>query len=133
MIKPTVLIIDDEALIRSAIKSLFEDYNYTVLEGEDTLCCPAVAEGRTCKRTRACVDILLIDNTMPGMSGLEFIRSRSLRNCKLKNHQISLFSGNISSQELSMLYDSGCHFFQKPTPLIKILTWAEGNKPPMTL
>jgi DNA-binding NtrC family response regulator len=62
----TLLIADDEALVRRATKRFFKRQGYTVLEAEDGASAVASVKARTGE-----IAILIMDLTMPNMDGLE--------------------------------------------------------------
>ncbi len=59
------LIIDDDAIIRMALESMLEDWDYSVRTA------PTAEDGLRCLREEL-PDVVLCDVRMPGMSGLEF-------------------------------------------------------------
>jgi PAS domain S-box-containing protein len=65
----TILIIDDEELVRSAVRSVLEREGYAVLEAADG------AEGlQALRREREKIAITLLDFSMPGMRGEDVLR-----------------------------------------------------------
>lgn len=64
--QPTILIVDDEELIREVIAIMIEDNGGTVLEAESGL------EALEClKNTEKTIDCIIIDLSMPDMGGYE--------------------------------------------------------------
>jgi len=66
----SVLVVDDEAVVRAVAVNMLKHYGYKPLEAEDGLDCLAVLE-----RSREEVDVVLLDVTMPGISGHEVLRT----------------------------------------------------------
>jgi PAS domain S-box-containing protein len=62
----TVLIVDDEPLVRRATRALLEQGGYRVLE-----CCDGDEALRTMERERGAIDLVILDRSMPGLSGEE--------------------------------------------------------------
>ncbi|HYH39821.1 MAG TPA: response regulator [Azospirillum sp.] len=66
----TVLLVEDEALVRTATAAFLAGSGFTVLETADGAAALALLEGRD-----GAVDLLLTDYAMPGMTGLELLRT----------------------------------------------------------
>ena len=66
-VRHTVLIVDDEAPIRAAIRRALRDEPYELLEADGGEAALAIIKSRQ-------VDALVVDNAMPGMSGLDLLR-----------------------------------------------------------
>ena len=62
------LIVDDSRVIRTVTRRLFEELHHTTGEAED-----GMAALRACREKMP--ELILLDWSMPGMSGLEFVRS----------------------------------------------------------
>ncbi len=67
----TVLIVDDEAPIRAALRRALRDEPYDIVEADGGEAALAII--RTQK-----IDALVVDNAMPGMSGLDLLRMARL-------------------------------------------------------
>lgn len=63
----TVLIVDDEALVRRAVRGILERAGYRVLDASGG------AEGLAALAREPNVDVLILDRSMPGMSGDEVL------------------------------------------------------------
>ncbi|PKB57096.1 MAG: hypothetical protein BZY73_05005 [SAR202 cluster bacterium Casp-Chloro-G3] len=106
----TILLAEDEPLVRNMIAILLGDRGYTVLEsgdGEDAL---RVAEAHAGQN----IDLLLTDVVMPKMGGIEL----ASRFSKLRPNAHVLFtSGHVEEYLLSQgLPDISSKFIQKPFP-----------------
>ncbi|HET6335097.1 MAG TPA: ATP-binding protein [Polyangiales bacterium] len=70
----TIVIVDDEPLVRRATRGLLEQGGYRVLE-----CCDGDEALRVVERERGAIDLVILDRSMPGLSGEEvFDRLESL-------------------------------------------------------
>ena len=71
--RPTILIVDDEPGVRTALTGVLRDEGYEV---------EAVASGEACleRVTRGAVDLIVLDVWLPGLDGLDTLASgRSMR------------------------------------------------------
>jgi DNA-binding NtrC family response regulator len=67
MPKRTVLVVDDEEYVRTGVTRVLRDGGYTVLDAES-------GEEALLKLADHRVQVLISDNNMPGMSGLELFK-----------------------------------------------------------
>ncbi|TAL36113.1 MAG: hybrid sensor histidine kinase/response regulator [Spirochaetes bacterium] len=103
----TVLIVEDESVIRSLIARLLRMSGYTAIEtadGESALALIGEREGN--------VDLLIIDMVMPGMSGGDFSRKAAERFPDIKKLFIS---GYVDAKVMEAVEpESRGNFLQKP-------------------
>jgi DNA-binding NtrC family response regulator len=69
---PTLLIVDDEAGMRRSLRRALDDEPYTIIEAESADAALALLRTRT-------IHVVLSDHNMPGMTGLDFLRTVRLR------------------------------------------------------
>ena len=108
----TILIIDDEKDIRTALTGILEDEGYQVLNAESGI------EGIECARQEL-PDLILLDIWMPGMDGLETLG-------KLKIHlaqvTVIMISGHGTIETAVRATKLGAFdFIEKPLSLEKVL------------
>jgi len=65
--RATILLVDDEASIRSALARALHEPAYRILQADSPASALAILE-------REPVDIIISDHLMPGMTGLEFLK-----------------------------------------------------------
>jgi len=104
----TILIVDDEVLLRNSLRDFFEDTGFTVLaanSGEDAL---------QLLRSGARVDLCTVDIRLPGMTGNQFIAEAHAFNPYLK---FLVYTGSWNYElpaELNSLGLSPEQVFNKP-------------------
>src|SRR3954451_20251514 len=110
--KPTVLIVDDEAGVRSALGGVLRDEGYTV---------DAVESGEACldRVTRAPFDVIILDIWLPGMDGLATLSRLRERRVDAPVVMIS-GHGNIESA-VRAIKMGAFDFVEKPLSLEKIV------------
>jgi CheY-like chemotaxis protein len=109
-----VLIIDDEEIFRKAIKCAFEKYGYTALVAEDG------ERGLDLFRSHPdAIDCILLDATMPGLSGEETLKL--LKACRAEV-PVVLSSGFGETEMLRRFAGKGlAAFIQKPYRVASVL------------
>ena len=110
MLTPTILIVDDEPGVRTALGGVLRDEGYSV---------EAVASGEECleRVTRGSVDLILLDVWLPGMDGLAtFARLRE----RQVDAQVVLISGHGNIESAVRAIKMGAFdFVEKPLSLDK--------------
>ena len=110
--KPVVLVVDDSAAIRCYVSSLLTEAGYQVQEAVDG------ESGLAALETTA-PDAVLLDIEMPGMSGLEVLRSSSVQS---RMFSIILFTTHSSREQIAAGLDLGADdYVIKPFQEIELL------------
>jgi PAS domain S-box-containing protein len=65
--KPTILIVDDDPVVRSTLENCFDEEDYVIETAEDGLAALSLIE-------KTQIDVALVDLKMPGIDGLELCR-----------------------------------------------------------
>ena len=110
MSKPTVLVVDDEAGVRSALSGVLRDEGYTV---------DAVESGEACldRVARAPYDVIVLDIWLPGMDGLATLAR--LRDRRVDSPVVMISGhGNIESA-VRAIKMGAFDFVEKPLSLDK--------------
>lgn len=119
-----IVLIDDEPAIIRALAYFLEINGYEVVCLESPALCPAYStDSCDCVQEVPCGDIVLVDNHMPLMSGLEFIRRQHLRGCKGVVKSKAVMSGSWLEEERTRAEEIGCAIFDKPVDLDRLLSW----------
>jgi two-component system nitrogen regulation response regulator NtrX len=108
--KPTILIVDDEPGVRSALSGVLRDEGYSV---------EAVSNGEACldRVTRGPVDLIVLDVWLPGMDGLATLARLRERHV---DSQVVLISGHGNIESAVRAIKLGAFdFVEKPLSLEK--------------
>ncbi len=108
--KPTILVVDDEPGVRSALGGVLRDEGYTV---------EAVSSGEACleRMTRGAVDLIVLDVWLPGMDGLATLARLRERQV---DAQVVLISGHGNIESAVRAIKMGAFdFVEKPLSLEK--------------
>jgi len=109
----TVLLVDDEEIIRQVGQELLEVIGYRVLTAKD-----GQEAVKVYKKNRNRIDIVVLDMVMPGMGGGEaYDRMKNINS----NVKVLLSSGFSIDGEASEILERGCDgFIQKPFTMKKL-------------
>ncbi|MBF0301267.1 MAG: response regulator, partial [Oligoflexia bacterium] len=109
----TILIIDDEKLLRDRLKQLFEMEDYTVFTAEDGISGLKILETEK-------PEVVILDVKMPGIDGVEVLkRIKDKDNCKdkgkKKNIEVIMVTGHASMETVVEILRLGAYdYVQKP-------------------
>lgn len=113
--KIKAVVIDDVAFCRSFLTDMLEDRGYEVTEFSAAVDfvghCRANGQ---CPVEKACVDLLLTDNQMPHLTGLELLEAQAVKGCKLSKETRAIISGSWSVKDLKKAASLDCKTFAKP-------------------
>lgn len=106
----TVLLIDDEEIVRNVATAMLENFGYTVLTAED-----GVQGVEVYRQHRDEIDLVLLDMTMPNMNGQDCFRALKQINPEVC---VILSSGYNEQEAISAFVGQGlAGFIQKPYKL----------------
>ncbi len=125
MQQKTALIIDDEPLCLSLMKEILEDKGFVVLAYPDPESYLSEMETHCRMEEKPCADVIITDNKMPGMSGLEFLQMLKVSGCKLPDRCKAVISGSWDEEQAQMAEQIGCKIFHKPTPITVLYHWLD--------
>lgn len=112
--QPTVLVVDDEEIIRGALKRILESNDYKVITTEDGM-------GLTKLLDSAHFDLILLDVQLPWVSGLELC-SMLKGHPAMKHVPVVLMSGKKTKEDVEKAFAAGCNdFIAKPFEVENIL------------
>jgi CheY-like chemotaxis protein len=111
----TVLLVEDEAPLRSAVKKMLDKAGFTVLEAGD-----GSAAVKLLHSTTARVDLLLLDMTIPGCSSGEVMREAIENWPEIKVVLTSAYSEEMARASLPV--SRACAFVRKPFQFSTLLS-----------
>jgi CheY-like chemotaxis protein len=118
------VIIDDVDLCRNFLTDVLEDRGYEVDSYSFAQTFPFCSKhGAQCQREQACADLLLTDNRMPVLTGLELIEKQQARGCKMAAGSRAVVSGCWTKEDRQKAKELGCQTFEKPYDLKGIYAW----------
>lgn len=103
----TILVVDDELVMRNAIKRIFEKERYRVLVAKDAMELSKIIEDTK-------LDLVLLDINLPWVDGYELCSL--LKAHPLLNHlPVAFVSGNKTEEDIRRGFEAGCdEYIAKP-------------------
>jgi CheY-like chemotaxis protein len=101
----TIIIADDESSLRLLVSNTLEDERYQIIEALDGADAVAKAE-------RDCPDLIILDLTMPQLSGIEVCR-RLKANPALTNLKIIVLTGKGKEDDVREAMNAGANCYLK--------------------
>jgi len=118
------VILDDNDLIRFALRSLFDHRGYEVFAFSEPGLCPLhVIQECPCPADTRCADLIISDVNMMGANGIDFIEQLIQKGCRRPH--FGLMSACFSPADLVRASKLGCVLFTKPLVLAKVTSWVE--------
>ncbi|MEW5851907.1 MAG: response regulator [Myxococcota bacterium] len=103
--RATILVVEDEDVVRRILAAILQDLGHTVLEARD-------GEEATGLLDQHVVDLLISDKNLPGISGLDLMRA-----CKEKrpDAEVIMVTGYASYESaVEALRLGACEYIEKP-------------------
>lgn len=117
-----ILVVDDEESIRESLTMHFRSKGFLVSSAPFPSRCNG-SKNRLCHGLDKCADILIIDQWMPEMTGLEYLAGRHDWGCRSLGQHTALMSASLSQSLHKQAIELGCTVFQKPVRLEQIEDW----------
>lgn len=122
--KPTVLIFEDSDILSSTLQYIFNERGYEVFAFPNTIMCPVDDSAKhSCPLDTACADIIISDVKIPTESGIELIKERQQKGCKIQNR--AFMSVDWTYPGLTYAQKIGGHIFHKPFNIKKMIKWLD--------
>ncbi len=112
--QPSILVVDDEEIMRNALKRILEGEGYKVILAEGAM-------GLTKVLDTAHFDLILLDINMPWVDGLELC-SMLKGHPSLSHVPLVLISGRKTKEDIEKGFAAGCNdYIAKPFEVEKII------------
>jgi two-component system cell cycle sensor histidine kinase/response regulator CckA len=105
----TILLVEDEQLLRTIIRETLEENGYTVIDART----PAEAISLSRKFEKP-IDVLLTDMILPGMNGVALAEVLTKERSEMRVIYMSGYTDNAIVHR--GVLDPGVHFIEKPAP-----------------
>ncbi len=122
--KLRVVVIEAQNYILDIISTMLQLRGHEVLGFREPSICHLYSDGTcSCPKESPCADILIVDNEMPTMSGLEFILQQSNRGCKGAFRNKAVLAGTWAPRDVALADSLQCKIFRKPIQTKELFEW----------
>lgn len=122
--KLRIILLEDEKAISELLRKIIQGFGHEVLAFSDPTACPFCKNHRSeCLQEYPCADVILSDNIMPNLKGIDYLNLLRTRNCKILPENQALMSAAISAEHQKDINALGCQFFQKPFMIHRLQKW----------
>lgn len=119
-------IFEDDPTNLRLFTAIMTSRNYEVHAYDRAVVCPVYkSEARECGRLRPCADIIITDNQMPGMTGIEMLLEQARRGCRVDTRNIAVVSADLDQQQRKIAEGLGFVVFNKPFRLQDLVAWLD--------
>lgn len=127
MRKIRINVFDDDPTNLKLFAAIMSARNYEVNTYDRTVACPlySTQAEAECSRLKPCADIILTDNQMPGMTGIEMLLDQALRGCRIDSRNKAVASADLDRKQRQIVAGLGCAVFEKPFRLKELITWLD--------
>ncbi len=110
-----IMIIDDDESIRESLGVYSEMLGYEpVLFTGPESCNVFHIDNHACSNENHCAEILIVEQNMKKMTGLDFIQQQLDKGCKHPARHKVVISDSLTRKEFMQAKKLGCHVLQKP-------------------
>ncbi len=122
----TALLLEDDDDYRQVLEEFLSDFDYAVTSYPSPL--TFIESSTHCASLTPCYDIVITDNQMPGMDGIDFLRLLHDNGCKIRADRKVLISGFLTREVARTAEALGSRSFKKLTAMDDLCQWL-GNLP----
>lgn len=124
--KLRVIIFEDDQAFSDLLRKVIQGFGHDVLAFPDPTVCPSYRSlNGWCRKTSPCADVLITDNMMPHMTGLEFLKLQRTCGCKAMDANKALMSAASTPEQENDVATLGCKFFKKPFRIADLQQWLQ--------
>jgi len=125
--KIRINIFDDDPTNLRLFQAIMSSRNYEVHAFDRATLCPiySARTGAVCGKLKPCADIIITDNQMPGMSGIDMLQAQSQQGCMIDIRNKAVASADLDYNQRKIVEGLGCAVFNKPFRLNELITWLD--------
>lgn len=120
------IIFDDDELFRILFSRILKGKKFQVKSQAnpcDYFCLQSGVDA--CPVATPCAEVLLTDQKMPDMTGLELLRRLQRMQCKIPDSRKAIISGDWTEEEFEEARQTGSYVFHKSEAKEQISIWVE--------
>jgi len=121
------MVLDDDTILVTLLERVLTLSGHDVQVFSDPTICPIYLDhGVQCSQNNSCADVIIADQLMPNITGIDFFKLQRKRGCKALDKNKVLITGFAMTPDLEIaVKELGCHYIRKPFRIGEILQWVD--------
>lgn len=113
--------------MRNLLGEVFSRRGYDVMSFNQPIICPVYQnnENGSCTNNHPCADVVITDQRMPVMSGIELLQAQAKNGCRLTPMNKALITAYLEESEQKALQDLGAFYLAKPFRMTDLSRWLD--------
>ncbi len=122
-----VIVFEDDPDFAETLETILTCKGHEVHVFPDPSICPIYKDHeKQCPKNSPCADVLISDQRMPNITGLDFFKLQRKRGCKALDQNKVVLSGCVLDEKMKNDIDSlKCHYMIKPFKMAELLGWMD--------
>jgi len=122
---PQIMILDDEKGVQDALALYSEMLGYDAIATTEPSTCRVYHSNQDCDKETPCADVLLIDQFLTTMFGLDLVERQANKGCKAPARNKAILANAFVQEDFKRARNLGCHVLQKPVTYEILENWLE--------
>ncbi len=119
------LVLDDNHVLRNLLTVFLEEKGFQVVSYSNPCLFLDAHGGQVQAANIDFFDVILTDNMMPCMNGLDFLDTIKCMGCRISERHMAVISGTWSNEDLERAKQNGYQIFHKPCHIDEIHGWID--------
>lgn len=122
-----VIVFEDDPALANLLKHALHSRGHKVSIFSDPTLCPVFKDHKTdCTSKTPCADVIISDQMMPNMTGLDFFKLQRERGCMAYDANKAILTGSAMRADLQEEVNAlGYTLFKKPFKVAEVLAWVD--------